>query len=135
MHGSTWQPANCTHATIGGVTGCFELPVLQALPAYDLAVSGLPPIASTPLGFPLPLVPGTPTSCYIDETLGLTNPTPSLDKVQNPTTRCLRFTELRFSLLARRLCLCQLGLRRWTFCALKRACATQGIHYPHGGEA
>jgi Lysyl oxidase len=90
MNAPWWQPAHCTHATIGGVTGCFELPALQALPAYDLAVSGLPPIASTPLGFPLPLVPGTPTSCYIDETLGLTNPTPSVPTT--PVTRCLRFT-------------------------------------------
>ena len=90
MRGSTWRPANCTHAKIGGVTGCFELPVLRALPAYDLAMTGLPPIASTPLGFPLPLVPGTPTSCYIDETLGLTNPTPSVPTT--PVTRCLRFT-------------------------------------------
>jgi len=92
MTGSTWQPAGCTRATIGGLRGCFELPVLQALPAYDLAVTGLPPVASTPLGFPLPLQAGTPTSCYIDESLGLTNPNPSLDKVQNPTLRCLRFT-------------------------------------------
>lgn len=87
----TWQPGNCTHATIGGKTACFELPVLQALPAYDVVVGGLPPIASTPLGFPLPLIPGTPTSCYIDETLGLTNPQipPPPSK---PVTRCLRFT-------------------------------------------
>jgi hypothetical protein len=72
------------------VTGCFLLPQLQAVPAYDLAVGGLPPVASTPLGFPLPLVPGTPTSCYVDETFGLTNP--SAHQLQNPTTRCLRFT-------------------------------------------
>ena len=89
MTPETWRPAPCTDMTIGGVTGCFNLPVLKALPAYDLAVSGLPPIASTPLGFPLPLIPGTPTSCYIDETLGLTNPAipPQPANVQ----RCLRF--------------------------------------------
>ena len=90
MKPPTWQPAPCTHATIGVITGCFELPELQALPAYDLAVSGLPPVASTPLGFPLPLIPGTPTSCYIDETLGLTNP--QVGPPQAPITRCLRFT-------------------------------------------
>ena len=90
MKAPTWQPANCTRATIGGVTGCFNLPVLRALPAYDLAVGGLPPIASTPLGFPLPLIPGTPTSCYIDETLGLTNPT--IPPQPTNITRCLRFT-------------------------------------------
>jgi len=90
MQGSTWQPGQCTPASVGGVTGCFELPQLQALPAYDLAVGGLPPVASTPLGFPLPLIPGTPTSCYIDETLGLTDP--SIGAPQAPVTRCLRFT-------------------------------------------
>lgn len=90
MRGSTWQPAHCTAATVGDVTGCFELPILQALPAYDLAVSGLPPVASTPLGFPLPVIIGTPTSCYVDETFGLTQP--SVDHLQNPVQRCLRFT-------------------------------------------
>jgi hypothetical protein len=63
---------------------------LQALPAYDLAVSGLPPAASTPLGFPLPVVVGTPTSCYVDETFGLSQP--STDRLQHPVQRCLRFT-------------------------------------------
>ena len=90
MTPETWRPAPCTHTAIGGVTGCFNLPVLKALPAYDLAVSGLPPIASTPLGFPLPLIPGTPTSCYIDETLGLTNP--AIPPQPANITRCLRFT-------------------------------------------
>jgi hypothetical protein len=90
MRGSTWLPAPCARTTIGGVHGCFQLPRLQALPAYDLAVGGLPPVASTPLGFPLPLIPGTPTSCYVDETFGLTSPSPQ--QLQNPTTRCLRFT-------------------------------------------
>jgi hypothetical protein len=90
MSAPTWQPAPCTHTTIGGVTGCFNLPTLRALPGYDVAVSGLPPIASTPLGFPLPLLPGTPTSCYIDETLGLTNP--AIPPQPANITRCLRFT-------------------------------------------
>jgi len=90
MRGPTWQRAPCTQTRVGGVTGCFALPALLALPAYDLAVSGLPPVASTPIGFPLPLVPGTPTSCYADETFGLTSP--SADQLRHPTTRCLRFT-------------------------------------------
>jgi hypothetical protein len=90
--GATWQPAHCTQATVGGVSGCFDLPVLQALPAYDLAVGGLPPVASTPLGFPLPVLLGTPTSCYLDETLGLTSTTIDPSQLQNPATRCLRFT-------------------------------------------
>jgi Lysyl oxidase len=90
MSGPTWRPARCTRAKVGGVTGCFELPVLQARPAYDLTVSGLPPVASTPLGFPLPVVVATPNSCYIDETFGLASPSP--DHLQHPTQRCLRFT-------------------------------------------
>jgi hypothetical protein len=90
MTPESWRPAPCTHTTISGVSGCFNLPVLRALPAYDLAVGGLPPIASTPLGFPLPLIPGTPTSCYIDETLGLTNP--AIPPQPATITRCLRFT-------------------------------------------
>jgi hypothetical protein len=90
MKQPTWDPPACTHTTVGGVTGCFNLPVLRALPAYDVTVTGLPPIASTPLGFPLPLVPGTPTSCYIDESLGLTNP--AIPPQPANITRCLRFT-------------------------------------------
>jgi len=87
----TWQPpAPTCGITIAGVTGCFELPALRALPAYDLAVSGLPPVASTPLGFPLPLDTPTPTSCYADESLGLDNP--SVGTVAHPALRCLRFT-------------------------------------------
>ena len=85
-----WHPPRCTRTTIGGVAGCFNLPRLRALPAYDLTVNGLPPIASTPLGFPLPVVVSTPTSCYIDETLGLTNP--AIPPQPQNITRCLRFT-------------------------------------------
>ncbi|HVA75520.1 MAG TPA: hypothetical protein VNF71_13260 [Acidimicrobiales bacterium] len=89
--GSTWAPpAPSCNTTVGSTTGCFELPVLQAVPAYDLAVSGLPPVASTPLGFPFPVNAPTSNSCYADETFGLDNPSPS--GVENPTTRCLRFT-------------------------------------------
>lgn len=90
--GSNWtSPASsCTNTTIGKVTGCFDLPVLQAVPAYGLAVTGLPPVASTPLGFPFPVSAPTSNSCYADESFGLDNPSPS--GIENPTTRCLRFT-------------------------------------------
>ena len=90
MQPPSWMPPACTHTTIGSVTACFNLPRLRALPAYDVTVSGLPPIASTPLGFPLPVIVGTPTSCYIDETLGLTNP--AIPPQPTNITRCLRFT-------------------------------------------
>jgi hypothetical protein len=81
MAPGSWTPAppECG-LTVGGVTGCFELPVLEAVPAHDLHVDGLPPAASTPLGFPFPFAIPTPTSCYADET------------VQTQATRCLRFT-------------------------------------------
>lgn len=91
MSGSSWHaaPATC-NITAGGSTGCFDLPVLRALPAYDLAVSGLPPVASTPLGFPFPATVPTSQSCYLDESVGLDSP--SLNSLANPTLRCLRFT-------------------------------------------
>jgi hypothetical protein len=88
---STWKPAPCVaNTTVGTTTGCFFLPQLTALPAYDLHVDGLPPVASTPLGFPFPVAVSTPTSCYLDESIGLDSP--SLNSIQNPVTRCLRFT-------------------------------------------
>jgi hypothetical protein len=87
----TWNPAPATCGiTVGGVTGCFDLPTLRVLPPYDFTASGVPPVVSTPLGFPLPLSLPTPTSCYADETIGLDNPSPTA--VTNPVTRCLRFT-------------------------------------------
>lgn len=88
--GSTWTPAACTSTTVGSTTGCFLLPQLQAVPAYDLTVSGLPPVASTPLGFPLPVPVSTSNSCYLDESLGLDSP--SVGGIESPVTRCLRFT-------------------------------------------
>ena len=89
--GSTWTaPTPTCGVPVGSTTGCFYLPVMQAVPAYDLAVTGLPPVASTPLGFPLPVNLPTSNSCYLDESFGLDNPSPS--GVENPTTRCLRFT-------------------------------------------
>jgi hypothetical protein len=72
------------------VKGCFILPKLEAVPAFDLHVDGLPPAASTPLGFPLPVSAPTTNSCYVDESLGVTQP--AVGTVQHPVTRCLRFT-------------------------------------------
>ncbi|HZN16235.1 MAG TPA: lysyl oxidase family protein [Acidimicrobiales bacterium] len=81
MSGSSWQSGlvDCG-LTVSGVRGCFRLPVLVADPAFDFHVGGLPPVASTPLGFPIPVTVPTATSCYVDET------------VQTGATRCLRFT-------------------------------------------
>jgi hypothetical protein len=87
----TWRPAKPTCGiTVSGITGCFVLPALQAVPAFNLHVDGLPPAASTPLGFPLPVSAPTSNSCYVDESLGVTQP--SVGTVQQPVTRCLRFT-------------------------------------------
>lgn len=90
MQGQSWRPLSCTNTVVNGTRGCYNLPQLQVLPPYDIAVNGLPPIASTPLGFPLPVPVNTPTSCYVDETVPVANP--SVSSVQNPTLRCLRFT-------------------------------------------
>ena len=88
MQAPSWSPAPCS--AVPGFSGCFDLPQLQVVPPYDIAVSGLPPVASTPLGFPFPVAVNTPTSCYIDETVPVGNPTVSA--IQHPTLRCLRFT-------------------------------------------
>ncbi|HET6915431.1 MAG TPA: hypothetical protein VFH56_05015 [Acidimicrobiales bacterium] len=89
--GTMWNTPTATCSVPAGTpAGCYYLPVLQAVPAYDLSVTGLPPVASTPLGFPLPADVPTSNSCYIDESYGLGDPSPS--SIQNPTTRCLRFT-------------------------------------------
>jgi hypothetical protein len=69
MTSPTWLPA---------VPGA--LPALRAEPPHDLHIDGVPPAASTPLGFPLPVSFPTGFSCYLDETLQL------------GATRCLRFT-------------------------------------------
>jgi hypothetical protein len=91
MAAGSWAPEDPTCGiTVSDVTGCFILPRLQAVPAFDLHVDGVPPAASTPLGFPLPVVAPTPNSCYLDESLGLT--APGTGGVPNPITRCLRFT-------------------------------------------
>ena len=91
MSGRSWSPRAATCGiTVSGVTGCFDLPKLRALPAFDLTASGIPPAPSTPLGFPLPANLPLPTSCYGDETIGLDNL--QVTRLNNPTLRCLRFT-------------------------------------------
>jgi hypothetical protein len=55
-----------------------------------LHTTGIPPVASTALGFPLPVNVPMPTSCYADETIGLENP--ALPGLTDPVLRCLRFT-------------------------------------------
>jgi hypothetical protein len=87
----TWTPAapTCT-IEVSGTTGCFDLPTLAAVPPYDFTASGVPPVVSTPIGFPLPASLPTTTSCYLDESTGLDNP--SVSGLQNPVIRCLRFT-------------------------------------------
>jgi hypothetical protein len=59
---------------------CERLPALAVLPPTDVHVDGVPPVASTPLGFPFPVNAGTANSCYLDE------------MARTGTTRCLRFT-------------------------------------------
>jgi hypothetical protein len=91
MAGPSWTPppATCGIA-VSGITGCFDLPRLQALPAFAFTASGIPPAPSSPLGFPLPLNLPLPTSCYADETVGLDNT--QVTHLNNPALRCLRFT-------------------------------------------
>ena len=74
MSGPTWSASSCRRSP------CPILPALRAMPPTDFHVSGLPPVASTPLGFPLPVGAATPTSCYLEET------------ARTGASRCLRFT-------------------------------------------
>lgn len=91
LAGRTWHPPSATCGIrIARTKGCFNLPRLRALPPYALNTTGLPPIASTPLGYPIPADIPTPTSCYADETIGLDNVT--VTNLGDPITRCLRFT-------------------------------------------
>jgi hypothetical protein len=71
----SWDLARCKSAK-----PCDELPDLTVLPPSDVHVDGVPPVASTPLGFPFPVDAGTPNSCYLDETF------------RTHAMRCLRFT-------------------------------------------
>jgi hypothetical protein len=75
MSGRSWDTPHCSSPP-----PCALLPSLRALPPTDLHIDGVPPVASTPLGFPLPGGPSTGNSCYLDETAG------------TGATRCLRFT-------------------------------------------
>lgn len=75
MTSRTWQQPRCPTAR-----PCPVLPALRALPPSDVHVDGVPPVASTPLGFPFPVDAPLGNSCYADETAG------------TGATRCLRFT-------------------------------------------
>lgn len=93
----SWNPPVASPCTLpsGQPAQCI-LPQLEVLPPSDITVTGLPPVASTPLGFPLPVAVSVPTSCYLDETLGLDSLTvlpPTVpQQLSHPTLRCLRFT-------------------------------------------
>jgi hypothetical protein len=71
----SWRLASCP-----GHGPCDRLPALEVRPPTDVHVAGIPPVASTPLGFPFPVNAGTPNSCYLDEVF------------RTGATRCLRFT-------------------------------------------
>ena len=75
MTGKTWKTPRCR-----GPRPCPILPGLRVLPASDVHVDGVPPVASTPLGFPFPVDAALGNSCYADE------------MAQTGVTRCLRFT-------------------------------------------
>jgi hypothetical protein len=75
MTPGNWDQVHCSTPK-----PCPLLPALQALPPTDVHVDGVPPVASTPLGFPFPVDGSTGSSCYADETAG------------TGATRCLRFT-------------------------------------------
>lgn len=91
MSGPSWQPVAATCGlTVSGITGCFDLPQLRAVPAYAFTTSGIPPVPSSPLGFPFPVNLPLPTSCYADEMVGLDNV--QVTHATDPTLKCLRFT-------------------------------------------
>ena len=71
----TWDMPTCN-----GARPCKLLPTLGVRPPADVHVDGVPPIASTPLGFPFPVDASTGNSCYADEIF------------RTGVTRCLRFT-------------------------------------------
>jgi hypothetical protein len=71
----SWSSPRCAKS-------CPLLPRLRPLPPSDIHVDGIPPAASTPLGFPFPFTIPTGNSCYIDETAA------------TGARRCLRFTSV-----------------------------------------
>jgi hypothetical protein len=75
MTGSSWRTPSCRTKK-----PCALLPALKVFPPTDVHVDGIPPAASTPLGFPFPVDIPTGFSCYVDE------------RAQTGATRCLRFT-------------------------------------------
>jgi hypothetical protein len=75
MSGSSWSTVHCPSAR-----PCPVLPKFAIRSASDVHIDGIPPVASTPLGFPIPVTLPTPNSCYADET------------ARTGAQRCLRFT-------------------------------------------
>ena len=75
MSGPSWSTVHCPSAR-----PCPVLPQFAIRSAADVHIDGIPPVASTPLGFPIPVNLPTPNSCYADET------------ARTGATRCLRFT-------------------------------------------
>ena len=73
----SWDVAHCAGGSV-----CDILPALRVQPPADVHVDGVPPVASTPLGFPFPVDVSTGNSCYVDETAA------------TGATRCLRFTSV-----------------------------------------
>jgi hypothetical protein len=75
MSAPTWDQVRCASPP-----PCAVLPALSVQPPADVHVDGIPPVASTPLGFPFPVDASTGNSCYLDET------------ASSGASRCLRFT-------------------------------------------
>lgn len=75
MSGPSWSSVHCP-----SVKPCAVLPAFSIKAPSDVHIDGIPPVASTPLGFPIPVNLPTPNSCYADET------------ARTGAQRCLRFT-------------------------------------------
>src|SRR5439155_26211207 len=73
MSTPSWNVVHCGRP-------CPLLPQLDPAPPTAFHVDGIPPAASTALGFPLPFDVPTGNSCYLDE------------PANTGATRCLRFT-------------------------------------------
>src|SRR5439155_25991957 len=61
MAAPSWNVVHCGKP-------CRLLPQLDPSPPTAFHVDGIPPVASTPLGFPFPFDVPTGNSCYLDET-------------------------------------------------------------------